>query len=150
MTSKQYAEIVKRNSPKSRTAPNCLRAFVFGGGICAVGQLILELYRLWGWDDESSKTLTSVTLIFIGALLTALGVYDKIARKAGAGTLVPITGFANAMSSAAIEFKTEGFITGVGTKMFVIAGPVLVCGISASVLYGIILWTLHLFGITLF
>ena len=108
------------------------------------------------WASQSSRfstpfiTVTSVTLVFAGVLLTALGVYDKIARKAGAGTLVPITGFANAMSSPAIEFKSEGFITGVGAKMFAIAGPVIVYGVSASVIYGIILWTLHLLGITLF
>ncbi len=104
----------------------------------------------WTHEDATAKTMTSVTLLFLGVLLTALGVYDKLARKAGAGTLVPITGFANAISAPAVEFKTEGFITGVAAKMFVIAGPVLVYGISASVLYGAVLWTLHLFGVTLF
>ena len=123
---------------------------LIGGGICAAGQLIFELLSLWGLDETTARTVTSVTLIFVGVLLTAIGVYDKIARKAGAGTLVPITGFANSVSSPAIEFKTEGFIVGVGAKMFVIAGPVIVYSVSASVIYGIILWTLHLFGITLF
>ena len=150
MDPQQYTEIVRRNSPKSKTALNCLRAFATGGGICAVGQGILELYLLWGAEETAARTLTSVTMIFIGALLTALGIYDKLARKAGAGTLVPITGFANAMASPAIEFKTEGLITGAGTKLFVIAGPVLVYGVSASVLYGAVLWALHLMGITLF
>ncbi len=150
MNAQEYAKIVQKNMPKSKTAVNCLRAFLIGGGICALGQGIFELYRLWGVDEALAKTLTSVTLIFLGILLTALGVYDKLARKAGAGTLVPITGFANAMSSPAIEFKTEGFITGVGAKMFIIAGPVLVYGVSASVIYGAVLWALHLLGITLF
>ena len=150
MDAQEYAKIVQKNVPKSKTAANCLRAFVIGGGICTLGQGIFELFRLWGADETLAKTLTSVTLIFLGILLTALGVYDKIARKAGAGTLVPITGFANAMSSPAIEFKSEGFITGVGAKMFIIAGPVLVYGVSASVIYGAVLWVLHLFGITLF
>ena len=150
MNAQEYAKIVQKNMPKSKTAVNCLRAFIIGGGICALGQGIFELYRLWGVDEALAKTLTSVTLIFLGILLTALGVYDKLARKAGAGTLVPITGFANAMSSPAIEFKTEGFITGVGAKMFIIAGPVLVYGVSASVIYGAVLWALHLLGITLF
>ena len=150
MNEREYATIVQKNVPKSKTAANCLRAFVIGGGICALGQGIFELFRLWGAEEALAKTLTSVTLIFLGILLTALGVYDKLARKAGAGTLVPITGFANAMSSPAIEFKTEGFITGVGAKMFIIAGPVLVYGVSASVIYGAVLWVLHLFGITLF
>lgn len=150
ITSKEYAAMVKEASPKSKTAANCLRAFLYGGGICAAGQLFFELFILWGADELGARTLTSVTMIFIGVLLTATGVYDKLARKAGAGTLVPITGFANAMSAAAIEFKTEGLITGVGAKLFVIAGPVLVYGTVASVIYGAVLWTLHLFGITLF
>ena len=99
---------------------------------------------------DNAKTLVSVSLIFLGVLVTALGFYDKIAKHAGAGTLVPITGFANAMSSPAIEFKTEGFVTGLGAKMFIIAGPVIVYGVSASIIYGIVLWVLHLFRITLF
>lgn len=150
VTRKQYAEIVKAHTPASRTRVNCLVAFLTGGGICALGQGILTLYRAWGIADEDARTLTSVTLIFLGVLLTATGVYDKLARHAGAGTLVPITGFANAMSSPAIEFKSEGLVTGLGAKLFVIAGPVLVYGTSAAVIYGIVLWILHLFGITLF
>lgn len=150
MNAQEYAKIVQKNAPKSKTAANSLRAFFIGGAICTLGQGIFELLKLWVVDETLAKTLTSVTLIFLGILLTALGVYDKIARKAGAGTLVPITGFANAMSSPAIEFKSEGFITGVGAKMFIIAGPVLVYGVSASVIYGAVLWVLHLFGITLF
>ena len=150
MTSGEYAKIVQKNMPKSKTASNCLRAFLIGGGICAAAQGIFELFMLWGFDEDLAKTLTSVSMIFTGVLLTALGIYDKLAKKAGAGSLVPITGFANAMSSPAIEFKSEGFITGVGAKMFVIAGPVLVYGVSASVIYGAVLWVLHMFGLTLF
>ena len=101
-------------------------------------------------EEKTSKTLTSVTLIFLGILLTAIGVYDKIAKHAGAGTLVPITGFANAVSSPAIEFKSEGYVAGLGAKLFIIAGPVIVYGVSASVIYGTVLWVLHMFGITLF
>lgn len=150
VTNKEYDKIVKRNSPKSKTYVNCLKAFMIGGGICSLGQGLLELFMFWGADMDNAKTLVSVSLIFLGVLVTALGFYDKIAKHAGAGTLVPITGFANAMSSPAIEFKTEGFITGLGAKMFIIAGPVIVYGVSASIIYGIVLWALHLFGITLF
>ena len=134
---------MKRNSPKSKTYVNCLAAFCIGGGICAVGQGFFEAYNALGLNDKDAKTLTSVTLIFLGILLTFVGVYDKIAKHAGAGTLVPITGFANAMSSPAIEFKTEGLITGIGAKMFVY-------GTFAATIYGLILWVLHMFGVTLF
>lgn len=150
VTKQEYSRIVEKNSPKSHTLVNCLTAFLVGGGISLLGQVILTLYTQLGIGEDDAKTLTSCTLIFVGVLLTAIGVYDKIAKRAGAGTLVPITGFANAMSSSAIEFKSEGFITGVGTKMFIIAGPVIVYGVAAATLYGVILWILHLFGITLF
>ena len=106
--------------------------------------------ELWGMDELASRTAASVTLIFTGVLITALGLYDKLARKAGAGTLVPITGFANAVSAPAIEFKTEGFTTGIGAKMFSIAGSVLVYGVSASVIYGAVLWVMGMFGVTLY
>lgn len=149
VTPKEYDKIVSKNTPKSNLAVNCAKAFFFGGAICTAGQGLYTLYALW-LPDDTSRTLTSVTLIFLGVLLTAIGVYDKIARHAGAGTLVPITGFANAMSASAIEFKSEGLVTGIGTKLFVIAGPVIVYGIGASVLYGAVLWGLHLMGITLF
>ena len=121
-----------------------------GGAVCGIGQAVFELLTQNGWDEAMAKSIVSVSLIILGVALTAAGVYDKIARFAGAGTLVPITGFANAMSSAAIEFQSEGFVTGVGAKLFSIAGPVLVYGITASVLYGAVLWGLHLMGITLF
>lgn len=147
---KEYKKIVKKNSPKSTIFKNCLTAFLIGGAICTVGQGLLELYRMLGLDESASKSLTSITLIFFGILLTAIGVYDKIAKHAGAGTLVPITGFANAVSSPAIEFKAEGYVTGLGAKLFIIAGPVIVYGVSASIIYGAVLWILHMFGITLF
>ena len=147
---KEYDNIVKKISPKSKCFVNSLKAFLIGGTICTIGQVLINLYQFLGLNEDDSKTLTSVTLIFLGILLTAIGVYDKIAKHAGAGTLVPITGFANAVSSPAIEFKSEGYVAGLGAKLFIIAGPVIVYGVAASVLYGIILWTLHLFGITLF
>ncbi len=147
---KEYDNIVKKNSPKSKCFVNSIKAFLIGGAICAAGQGLLNLYQAIGLDKEPSKTLTSVTLIFLGILLTAIGVYDKIAKHGGAGTLVPITGFANAVSSPAIEFKSEGFVAGLGAKLFIIAGPVIVYGVSASIIYGAILWILHMFGITLF
>lgn len=147
---KEYDKIVKKNSPKSKCFVNALKAFLFGGAICAIGQGIFSLYQTLGIDEKQSKTLTSVTLVFLGILLTAIGVYDKIAKHAGAGTLVPITGFANAVSSPAIEFKSEGYVAGLGAKLFIIAGPVIVYGVSASIIYGAVLWILHMFGITLF
>ena len=150
VTAREYAKLVEQKAPKSKTALNCVRAFLIGGGICAAGQGIFELYKLWGLDELASRAATSVTLVFIGVLITALGLYDKLARKAGAGTLVPITGFANAVSAPAIEFKTAGFVTGIGAKMFSIAGSVLVYGVSASVIYGAVLWVMGMFGVTLY
>lgn len=147
---KEYDNIVKKVSPKSKCFVNSLKAFLIGGAICTLGQGLINLYKFLGLNEDDSKTLTSVTLVFLGILFTAIGVYDKIAKHAGAGTLVPITGFANAVSSPAIEFKSEGYVAGLGAKLFIIAGPVIVYGVASSVLYGIILWALHLFGITLF
>ncbi len=140
MTAEIYADLVKKRSKDSRVAVNCAKAFMIGGAICAVGQAFLETYKLLGLSEDISKTLCSVTMIALGVILTALHGYEKLAKHGGAGTLVPITGFANAMSSPAIEFKAEGLITGLAAKMFVIAGPVLVYGTSAAVVYGIIYW----------
>ena len=120
-------------------------AFLIGGLICTIGQLIMNGYMALGLEKEDAGTAMSMTLVALSALLTGFSLYDNIAKYAGAGTLVPITGFANAISSAAIEFKTEGFILGVGAKMFTIAGPVIVYGVSASVVYGLIYWILTLF-----
>lgn len=142
---KEYDKIVKKNSPKSKLFTNCVKAFLIGGAICTLGQGLFSLYMSLGLDEKMSKTLVSVSLIFLGILLTAIGVYDKIAKHGGAGTLVPITGFANAVSSPAIEFKSEGYIAGLGAKMFIIAGPVIVYGVSASIIYGVIYWITTLF-----
>lgn len=140
MTNEEYAKRVKKVSPPSPLGMNALRAFLVGGSICALGQGLNQLYQGFGMDQEGAGTAASVTLIFLAALLTGLGVFDNIAKFAGAGTLVPITGFANAVVSPALEFKTEGFITGTAVKLFTVAGPVLVYGISASVIYGVIYW----------
>ncbi|WP_455259396.1 stage V sporulation protein AC [Ruminococcus sp.] len=150
ISSKEYNKIVTKNSPKSKLFVNCIKAFLIGGAICTIGQGFTDLYAMLGATEKDSKTLCSVTLIFIGILLTAIGVYDKIAKHGGAGTLVPITGFANAVSSPAIEFKSEGYIAGLGAKLFIIAGPVIVYGVSASIIYGFVLWILSLFGVRLF
>lgn len=147
---KEYNKIVTKNSPKSKLFVNCIKAFLIGGAICTIGQGFTDLYAMLGAAEKDSKTLCSVTLIFIGILLTAIGVYDKIAKHGGAGTLVPITGFANAVSSPAIEFKSEGYIAGLGAKLFIIAGPVIVYGVSASIIYGFVFWILSLFGVRLF
>ena len=140
MTEKEYGKLVKDMSPKSPLWKDCLWAFLIGGLICTIGQLIMNGYLALGMEKEEAGTAMSMTLVALSALLTGLSLYDNIAKHAGAGTLVPITGFANAVSSAAIEFKTEGFILGVGAKIFTIAGPVIVYGVAASVVYGLIYW----------
>ncbi len=136
----EYQKLVSEKAPNSPILKDCLWAFLVGGFICTLGQLLLEGYKMTELESESAKTLVSVTLIFLSALLTAIGVFDKIAKRAGAGTLVPITGFANAVVSPAIEYRAEGFVLGVGAKMFTIAGPVIVYGTVASVIYGVIYW----------
>ena len=145
MTEKEYAKLVKDISPKSPIWKDCLNAFWIGGLICTIGQAIMNGYLALGLEKEDASTAMSMTLVAISALLTGLSLYDNIAKHAGAGTLVPITGFANAIAAPAVEFKTEGFILGVGAKMFTIAGPVIVYGVSASVVYGIIYWITTLF-----
>lgn len=142
VTRKEYAGMAEKASPSSPFLKNCFMAFFIGGAICTLGEALAQLYMSGGLDEKSARAFVSVTLVGISVLLTALGVYDDIARRAGAGTLVPITGFANAVASPAIEFQSEGFILGVGAKMFIVAGPVLVYGISAGVVYGLILWML--------
>jgi len=139
MTNEEYGDYIKKNAPKSPLFKDMTLAFLFGGLICCIGQGILELWQYAGLSKEDAATATSITMVFIGALLTGLGLYDNIAKYAGAGTLVPITGFANSVVAPALEFKTEGFITGTAVKIFTIAGPVIVFGISASVVYGLIL-----------
>lgn len=146
MSNESYKKYAESRAAKSPIGKNCLCAFLVGGLICTLGQGLADIYKnLLGMEKTSAGSLTSVTLIFIAVLLTGLGVFDKIAQMAGAGTLVPITGFANAVSSAAIDSKTEGFILGVGAKMFTIAGPVIVYGISSGVVYGMIYWIITLF-----
>ena len=140
MTEKQYSRLVDELAPKSPIGKDCLNAFLIGGLICTLGQLIMNGYKALGLDEESAGTAVSMTLVALSALLTGLSLYDNIAKHAGAGTLVPITGFANSIAAPAVEFKTEGFILGVGAKMFTIAGPVIVYGVSASVVYGLIYW----------
>ena len=139
MTEKQYGALVARMAPKSPMWRDCLNAFWIGGLICVVGQIFTNCYGAWGLEKQDAGTAASMTLVALSALLTGLSVYDDIAKHAGAGTLVPITGFANAIAAPAVEFKTEGFVTGTAVKIFTIAGPVIVYGISTSVIYGLIL-----------
>ena len=138
MTKKEYSNYVDKKSPPSPILGNLVKAFIVGGIICCVGQVLDGAFKSLGWQELNAAAGASVTLIFLGVLLTALRVYDKIAKFAGAGTLVPITGFANAVAAPAMEFKSEGIVTGLSAKMFVIAGPVLVFGITASVIFGLI------------
>ena len=144
MSNSEYNDYVKKRSPASPIGKNVLRAFLIGGLICCIGQALLNGYDMLGLTEENAATAASITLIFIGALLTGLGVYDKLAKIAGAGTLVPITGFANSVAAPALEFKAEGFITGMAVKMFSIAGPVIVFGTAAGVVYGLVLWILSI------
>ena len=139
MTNEEYRKYAGKHAPRSHVGRNCLGAFLVGGAICCLGQALLDLYGAWGLDEQAAAAAESVTLVFLGALLTGLGVYDDLARLGGAGTLVPITGFANSVAAPALEFKTEGLITGTAARMFVIAGPVIVFGISGSVVYGLLL-----------
>ena len=138
MTNDEYKNYTGSHSPRSKSGRNMLRAFLVGGAICLVGQALIDIFMALGIDQETACTGGSVSLVFLGALLTGLGVYDDMAKFAGAGTLVPITGFANSVVAPALEFKTEGFVLGTAAKMFIISGPVIVYGISASVVYGLL------------
>ena len=144
MSKKEYEQFVQERAAKSPILKDCLFAFLMGGFICMVGQGILDAYTSLGLEDKDAATAASITLVALSALLTGLNLYNKLARFGGAGTLVPITGFANAVVAPAIDFKAEGLITGTAVKMFTIAGPVLVYGITASILYGVII---KLFGL---
>lgn len=135
----QYSKLLEKKSPNSPLWCDCFKAFLFGGVICTIGQGVSSLWKMVGMDTDNSAAATAITMVFLGALLTCLHWYEKIAKHGGAGTIVPITGFANAMVSPAMEFKSEGLVLGLGAKLFVIAGPVLVYGIAASVIYGLIL-----------
>ena len=145
MTPREYGKLVDSMVPKSPLWRDCLNAFWIGGLICALGQLLMNGYTALGLDETNAGTAVSMSLVALSALLTGLSLYDNIAKFAGAGTLVPITGFANAIAAPAVEFKTEGFVLGTAAKMFTIAGPVIVYGVSASVVYGLIYWITTLF-----
>ena len=142
---KKYSEMTKKASPPSPKVKDFIWAYIVGGAICVIGQLLNELYTNMGLSEKVVKMAVPVSVILIAALLTGFGLFDKIAKRAGAGTLVPITGFANAVVSPAIEFKNEGYILGVGAKIFTIAGPVIMYGTIASVIYGLIYWITTLF-----
>ena len=148
-TKKNYQEYVNKKSPNSPTFKNCFKAFLVGGIICSIGQIIMEYCKYRGLDKTLSSTIVSIILIFISAFLTGLNLFNKIGKFAGAGSLVPITGFANSIVSPAMEYKSEGYVMGVGAKMFTVAGPVLVFGISASILVGIIYLIFNTQSITL-
>ena len=145
MTERQYGKLVRQISPKSPIGKDCLLAFIVGGGICTLGQLFANWYQMLELSKDDAYMAASMSLVVLSALFTGLSLYDNLAKYAGAGTLVPITGFANSIAAPAVEFKTEGFILGVGAKMFTIAGPVIVYGVSASVVYGLIYWITTLF-----
>lgn len=138
----KFNKLSQKDTPNTKLISNCIRAFVVGGIICDIGQLFSDFYASLGLDKINVGTCVSITMIFIGALLTGIGIYDKIGDFAGAGSVVPITGFANSIVSPAMEFKREGFVFGVGAKMFTIAGPVLVYGIGSSVIVGIIYYVM--------
>ena len=148
-TQKEYQDYVNQKSPNSPIWKNCFNAFLVGGLICTIGQFIMEICKYRGLDNEVSATITSIILIFLSAFLTALNLFNKIGKFAGAGSLVPITGFANSIVSPAMEYKSEGYVMGVGAKMFTVAGPVLVYGISASILVGIVYLIFNTQAITL-
>ena len=144
-SNKEYQKMVEKASPNSSLGRNMLSAFLVGGIICCIGQAFADLYIYLGISREKATTLASVTLIFLAVLLTGLQKFNNLAKIGGAGALVPITGFANAMSSTAIEFKNEGFVLGTGANVFKIAGPVIAYGTAASVIYGVIYWITTLF-----
>ena len=145
ITGQEYKQMNKQAAPRSPVLKNCVLAFLVGGLICALVQVVVELATGAGMAIKEARLLCSLTLIALSAVLTGLNVYDNIAKHAGAGTLVPITGFANSIVSPAIEFKSEGLVLGMAAKMFIIAGPVLVYGISTSIVYGLVMFVLSLF-----
>lgn len=138
LNKEKYSEMVKKTSPNSPIIKNCIKAFIVGGIICCLGQLINNICKNYGFSTEESSTYTSMILILIASILTGLGLYSKIGKFAGAGSIVPITGFSNSVTAPAIEFKKEGFILGLGAKIFIVAGPVILYGTLTSVIVGII------------
>ena len=145
MTEREYGRLVQELAPKSPIWKDCIKAFLVGGFICLLGQIAMNVYKNMGLNETNAGTAASMSLVALSALLTGLSIYDDIAKHAGAGTLVPITGFANAIAAPAVEFRTEGMVLGTAAKMFTIAGPVIVYGISAGALYGLIYWITTLF-----
>lgn len=139
----KYDEMVKKASPNSPILVDCIKAFLIGGAICCLGQLLFVLYNKVGMNADETRAMVSITLIVLTAILTGIGVFDKIAKHAGAGTIVPITGFANSVVSPALEFKSEGFVMGTGANIFKIAGPVILYGTAAATLYGFIYWLIE-------
>ena len=142
MSKLEYQKYVQDRAQTSPLVKDCLLAFVTGGGICVVGQLVMDGYTALGLDKTDAGTATAISMVLLSVVLTGLNLYNKLARYGGAGTLVPITGFANAVASPAIDFKAEGLVTGMAAKMFTVAGPVIVFGVAASVLYGVVLMLL--------
>lgn len=145
ISNEQYDKMVKKASPPSKVIINCLKAFFIGGAICCFAQLLFTLYDKGGMNYDETRTMVSVTLIVLTAILTGIGIFDRIAKHAGAGTIVPITGFANSTVSPALEFKSEGFIMGTGANIFRISGPVILYGISAAIVYGMGYWIYTMF-----
>ena len=143
ISNEQYGKMVKKASPKSPIALDCIKAFLIGGAICCFGQLLFYIFRKCGSSLDESRALVSITLIVLTAVLTGIGVFDKIAKHAGAGTVVPITGFANSVVSPAMEFKSEGFIMGTGASIFKIAGPVILYGTTAASVYGLVYYIIN-------
>ena len=147
MRAEDYQKLVWKHTPKKPLWKGCLGSFLIGGAVCVLGEALKELYLLFGMDEEAAAVWESISLILLSVLLTGVGVYDKISRVAGAGTLVPITGFANAMSSPVIEYRVEGMILGIGPKIFSVAGSVIAYGVCASTLYGLIYYILYQIGV---
>ncbi len=145
VSEKEYQQMAKQASPGSPVLKDCVKAFLIGGLICTIGEILYQLYAMGGIEDKIARMLASSSLILVAVILTGLQVFDNIAKHAGAGTIVPITGFANSVVSPAIEFKAEGFVLGMAAKMFTIAGPVIVYGTTASVVYGVVYWITTLF-----
>ena len=141
----KFKVITDETKPKPKILSNCVKAFLVGGAICTIGEVIMKILERFQYSIEETSALTSIIMVFIGALLTGVGIYDKIASFAGAGSIVPITGFSNSVTAPAIEFKKEGFVFGVAAKMFTIAGPVLVYGIGSSVIIGLIYYFINIF-----
>lgn len=138
MTNEQYNEFVQSKTPKSKIIKNCIKAFLIGGLICLIGQCFMNIYQYLGINKEDSATITTITMVFLGTFSTGLDIYPRIAKHGGAGTLVPVTGFANAVAAPALESKTEGYVLGVGAKIFTIAGPVILFGTLASIVCGLL------------